>query len=128
MGVGFFRRLREEFGLRSGKGDGASKPESAAREICAALQAHYQAGDPLVWFSMPFRHLLPMVAEMQKHKAQMMLREISIARLSQASPKDSDVRTAITDLERQAGREEEPEPISQSLDAVRGMLRGMEEV
>ena len=44
-----------------------------------------------------------MVAEMQKHKAQMILREISIVRLSQADRKDSNVRTAFTDLERQAG-------------------------
>ena len=77
---------------------------------------------------MPFRHLLPMVAEMSRQKAQTMLRDIDVTRLAQANPKDSGVRTAITNLQRQAGREEEPEPISQSLDAVRGMLRGMEEV
>ena len=77
---------------------------------------------------MQFRDLLPMLAEMQKHRAQMILREISIVRLSQADRKDFNARAAITDLERQAGRDEEPEQISQSLDAVRSMFRGMEEV
>ena len=77
---------------------------------------------------MPFRHLLPMVDEMSRHKAQAMLREIGIARLSQGDPKDSTVRDALVDLERQAGREQEPAPISQSLDQVRAIFRGMEEV
>ena len=77
---------------------------------------------------MPFRDLLPMVVEMSKQKAQTMLRDIGVAQLAQADPKKPDVRSAIAGLERQAGREEEPEQISQSLDAVRGMFRGMKEV
>ena len=77
---------------------------------------------------MPFRHLLPMVNEMSRHKAQAMLREIGIARLSQIDPKDSAVRDTLVDLERQAGLEQEPAPISQSLDQVRSMFHGMEEV
>ena len=76
---------------------------------------------------MPFRHLLPMVDEMSRQKANAMLREIGIARLSQADPKDSAVRDAIADLERQAGREQSSAPVTQSLDHVRAMFRGMEE-
>ena len=77
---------------------------------------------------MPFRHLLPMVAEMAKQKAQATLREISVARLAQADPKDANVRSAIADLERQAGREQGLASAAQSLDQVRSMFRGMEEV
>ena len=76
---------------------------------------------------MPFRHLLPMVDEMVKQRAQAMLREIGVARLAQADPKDSAVRDAIADLERQAGREQSSAPVTQSLDQVRAMFRGMEE-
>ena len=76
---------------------------------------------------MPFRHLLPMVAEMSRHKAQAMLREIGSARLAEADPKAMEVRNAIADIERQAGRDA-PAPVSQGLDQVRAMLRGMEEV
>ena len=77
---------------------------------------------------MPFRHLLPMVDEMLRHKAQAMLREIGVARLSQADAKDSAVRDAIADLGRQAGRDQSSAPVTQSLDQVRAMFRGMEEV
>ena len=125
---GFFRRIRDEFGGGGGPSRGAGEPGGTPREICAALQAHYKAGDPLAWFRMPFRHLLPMVDEMSRHKAQAMLREIGVARLAQADPKNSAVRGALTDLECQAGREQEPIPISQSLVQVRAMFRGMEEV
>ena len=77
---------------------------------------------------MPFRHLLPMVDEMARHKAQATLREIGVARLAQADSKDSAVRDAIADLERRAGREQKPTSISQSLGQVRSIFRGMEEV
>ena len=76
---------------------------------------------------MPFRHLMPMVAEMSRHKAQAMLREIGAGRLAQADPKNSDVRTAIADIERRAGRDA-PAPDTQTLDQVRSMMAGMEEV
>ena len=76
---------------------------------------------------MPFRHLLPMVEEMSRHKAQAMLREIGVARMAQADPKEEVVRAAIAGLERQAGRDV-PAPASQGLDQVRAMLQGMEEV
>ena len=76
---------------------------------------------------MPFRHLLPMVAEMSRHKAQAMLRDIGVARLAQADPKAPEVHTAIADIERLAGRDA-PAPASQGLDQVRAMLQGMEEV
>ena len=77
---------------------------------------------------MPFRHLLPMVDEMRRHKAQAMLRDIGVARLAQADPKDLTVASALAGLERQAGREGSPATESQSLDQVRSMFRGMEEV
>ena len=77
---------------------------------------------------MPFRHLLPMIDEMSLHKAQAMLREIGVARLAQADPKDSTVRDAIAALERQAGREQSTLPVTQSIDQVRTMFSGMEEV
>ena len=76
---------------------------------------------------MPFRHLMPMVAEMSRHKAQEMLRVIGSARLAQADPKDTEVRNAIAAVERQAGHDA-PAEASQGLDQVRAMLQGMEEV
>ena len=77
---------------------------------------------------MPFRHLMPMGDEMSRQRAQAMLREIGVARLSQADPKDSAVREAMADLGRQAGRDQSSAPVTQSLDQVRSMLRGMSEV
>ena len=103
MGVGFFRRLREEFGGRSGKGDGAGSPGEAAREVCAALQAHYHGGDPLAWFDMPFRDLLPMVSFMSRHRASAMLRHLTVTRLAQSPSADLQARKIIADLEEQAG-------------------------
>ena len=76
---------------------------------------------------MPFRHLLPMVDELSRHKAQAMLRDIGVARLAQADAKDSAVRAAVADLERQAGYDT-PAPVTQSLDQVRSMMPGIEEV
>ena len=76
---------------------------------------------------MPFRHLLPMVDEMVRHKAQTMLNAVNVARLAQADPKDFNVRAAIADLERQAGRDT-PAPVTQSLESVRAIMGGMEEV
>ena len=76
---------------------------------------------------MPFRHLLPMVDEMARHRAQAMLRAFGVARLAQADPKDSSVRAAIADLERQAGHDA-PAPVTQSLESVRSMMAGMDEV
>ena len=77
---------------------------------------------------MPFRYLLPMVDEMKKHRAQSMLREIGVARLSQADPNNSEVRTSIAALESQSGQGQGLLPISQSIDQVRSIFRGMEEV
>ena len=76
---------------------------------------------------MPFRHLLPMVDEMARQKAQAMLRAIGVARLAQADHKDSAVRAAMADLERQAGRDA-PAPVTQSLESVRDIMAGMGEV
>ena len=131
MASGFFRRLREEFG---GGGDpspgssGAVGPVAAPQEICAALQEHYKAGDPLAWQKMPFRHLLPMVDAMWRQKARAMLREIRVAHLAQANPKDQAVVSALADLERQAGFMQSPIHSSMSLDQVRSIFHGMEEI
>ena len=76
---------------------------------------------------MPFRHLMPMVDEMSRHRAQAMLRVIGAARLAQADPTATEVRTAVAGIERQAGRDAPP-PVDQGLDQVRAMLQGMEEV
>ena len=76
---------------------------------------------------MPFRHLLPMVDEMARQKAQATLIAINVARLAGADPKDSNVRAAIADLERQSGRDA-PAPVTQSIESVRAMMTGMEEV
>ena len=76
---------------------------------------------------MPFRHLLPLVDEMARQKAQAMLNAVSVARLAQADPKDSSVRSAIADIERQAGRDT-PAPVTQSLESVRAMMTGAQEV
>ena len=76
---------------------------------------------------MPFRHLLPLVDEMARQKAQATLSAVSVARLAQADPKDSNVRAAIADLERRAGRDA-PAPVTQSLESVRAMMTGAQEV
>ena len=76
---------------------------------------------------MPFRHLLPLVDEMGRQKARAMLSAVSVARLAQADAKDSSVRSAIADLERQAGRDT-PAPATQSLESLRSMMTGMQEV
>ena len=76
---------------------------------------------------MPFRHLLPMVDEMARHKAQAMINAVGAASLAQADPKDSSVRAAMTDLERQASRDA-PAPVTQSLESVRAIMAGMDEV
>ena len=80
---------------------------------------------------MPFRHLLPMADEMRRHKAQAMLRGISIARLGQSDPKDSSFTTAIADLREQAegaklGEEAPPMTVEQ-VRATMSVL-GFEEV
>ena len=56
-----------------------------------------------------------------------MLSAVIVARLAQADAKDSGVRAAIADLERQAGRDT-PAPVTQSLESVRTMMAGMQEV
>ena len=76
---------------------------------------------------MPFRHLLPMVDEMARQKARTMLSAVKVGRLAQADSKDSSARAAIADLERQAGHDT-PAPVTQSLDSVRAMMTGAQEV
>ena len=76
---------------------------------------------------MPFRHLLPLVDEMARQKAQAMLSAVSAARLAQADAKDSSVRAAIADLERQAGHDA-PAPVTQSIESVRTMMAGVQEI
>ena len=77
---------------------------------------------------MPFRYLLPMVDAMWRHKARAMLREIRVARLAQANPKDQAVVSALADLEREAGFVQSPIHSSMTLDQVRSIFHGMEEV
>ena len=77
---------------------------------------------------MAFRHLLPMVDAMWRHKARAMLREIRVARLAQADPKDQTVASALADLEREAGFMQSPIHSSMSLDQVRSIFHGMEEI
>ena len=57
-----------------------------------------------------------------------MLREIRVARLVQADPKDQTVVSALADLERQAGYVQSPRHSSMSLDQARSIFHGMEEV
>ena len=81
---------------------------------------------------MQFRFLLPMCAEMPRHKAQEVLRYLTAYSIAQADPKNPDTQTAIRGLEdAAAGRDsaEADEP-PMTLDQIKASMSvlGFEEV
>ena len=77
---------------------------------------------------MPFRHLIPMVEEMRRHKARAMLNDVAAVRLAMADPQASEVQFAMSDLEEAAGRVgvEQAEPKPLSINQVRATLGALD--